>query len=428
MSSASPIGSAAGVYTSSIETNLERWRSLFQELIQVPSHFEGEQQIVDKVAAYIESLGVELHRVPHGADTLKGLPGAQNPLSDTPGRCSLVARLPGKGGGRSLAINTHLDIVPAGDASTWTYPPFSGHIDKRKNVIYGRGAMDDKAGVTASLAILETLARSDQALSGDVIFQYVLEDEITGNGSLLLLQAGFGADVALIMDGTRMDKAINQHAGQLQFDIEVKGKPASVSVSHLGVNAAEVMARLLIELREQVFALNAQRLAPWNRFPSPYQLIIQRIESEGAQLTVPESATAKCYITFPPPHSLATIRELIMEWVERFAATYELPFPPRVEWSGFATEPVESDTKELETVLQNTAASLGMSPIDVGPSTGTSDMRHFSAAGIPCLLYGPGNGYNPHRPDEHYYLDDLPRIILFYLVLLSDWCESQARV
>ena len=428
MSSAKATPAVTDVYRGSIDANLERWRRLFQELIQLPSHFEGEQQIVEKVAAYIDALGVELHRVAHVTDTLRELPAAQHPLSDKAGRSSLVARLPGKGGGRSLVINTHLDIVPAGDPSSWTFPPFSGHIDTENNVIYGRGAMDDKAGVTASLAILETLSGSEHALSGDVIFQYVLEDEITGNGSLLCLEAGFGADAALIMDGTRMDKAINQHAGQLQFEVELKGKPASVSVSHMGVNAAEMIARLLIDLRDHVFSLNGQRVAPWTKFPSPYQLIIQRIESEGAQLTVPESATARCYVTFPPTHSLATMRQFITEHIELFAQAHDLSVLPQVKWNGFATEPVQADTHELEAALKETADGLGLEAIEVGPSTGTSDMRHFAAAGIPCLLYGPGNGHNPHRPDEHYYLDDLPRIILFYLSFANAWCGNSARV
>jgi acetylornithine deacetylase len=421
MSSAKAKHAVTDGYRRTIDANLERWQRLFQELIQLPSHFEDEHGIVERVVAHIESLGVELHRVPHVVNQLKDLPTAQYPLSNEPGRCSLVARVPGKGNGRSLVINTHLDIVPAGDPTSWSHPPFSGHIDKETNIIYGRGAMDDKAGVTASLAVMETLAKSDQPLAGDVIFQYVLEDEITGNGSLLCLEAGFAGDGALIMDGTRMDKAINQHAGQLQFEITVKGKPASVSVSHLGVNAAEMMARLLISLREKIFSLNTERLPPWTRFPSPYQLIIQKIESEGAQLTVPEFARARCYVTFPQ-HSLEMTQQLLKEEVELFAAKYELPIPPEIDWNGFATEPVASDTAELEQVMQLTAAALGLPAIDVGPSTGTSDMRHFSAAGIPCMLYGPGNGYNPHRPDEHYYLDDLPRIILFYLRFAFTWC------
>jgi len=405
-----------------IDAHIERWQILLQDLIRIPSYFEGEHEIVKRVAHYIQSLGVEVNKVPHIPEALKELATAQYPISERPERSSLVARLRGSGGGRSLVINTHLDVVPEGDPSTWTHAPFSGHIDNERNIIYGRGAMDDKAGVTASLAILETLSKSDEQLPGDVIFQYVLEDEITDNGSLLGLEAGFGGDAALIMDGTRMDKGINQHAGQVQFEIVLKGKPASVSVSHMGTNAAEMMARLVIHLREAIFALNDQRLPPWDRFPSPYQLVVQKIESQGAQLTVPDLAVAQCYVTFPPQDNLATMRGLLQEQVRIFSTTHNLPIEPRLDWNGFATEPVQSDTEQLEQVLQNSATRLGMPSIDIGPSTGTSDMRHFSQVGIPCVLYGPGNGYNPHRPDEHYYLEDLPRIILFYLDFIHEWC------
>ena len=421
---AHPAKAAANIseYQLFIDAHIERWKGLFQELIRIPSYFEGEHEIGKRVAQHIESLGVEVNEVSHIAETLKELPTAQYPISERAERCSLVARLRGSGGGRSLVINTHLDVVPEGDPSTWTYPPFSGHIDYERNIIYGRGAMDDKAGVTASLAILETLSQARTRLPGDVVFHYVLEDEITGNGTLLCLEAGFGGDAALIMDGTRMDKAINQHAGQLQFEITVKGKPASVSVSHMGINAAEMMARLVIHLRESIFALNEQRLPPWTKFPSPYQLVVQKIESRGVQLTVPELAIAQCYVTFPPQHTLATMRGLLQEQVRIFSTTHNLPIEPRLDWNGFATEPVQSDTQQLEQVLQDSATRLGMPPIDIGPSTGTSDMRHFSQVGIPCVLYGPGNGYNPHRPDEHYYLEDLPRIILFYVDFVHAWC------
>jgi acetylornithine deacetylase len=288
--------------------------------------------------------------------------------------------------------------------------------------------MDDKAGVTISLAVMETIRRLPLQLTGDVIFHYVLEDEITGNGSLLCLEAGHRADAALIMDGTRPDKAINEHAGQLQFELRLKGKPTSVSVSHLGVNAAEMMSRLVIELREAVFALNSARIDPWTCFPSPYQLVIQQIQSEGAQLTVPELATAKCYVTFPPQFSLERMRRFFQERISEFAERHSLPFVPEMKCEGlFAAEPVKSDTSELERVLQESAARVGLSPISVGPSTGTSDMRHFSAAGIPCMLYGPGNGFNPHRPDEHFFLDDVPRMTLMYLDIVQAWCGGESK-
>jgi acetylornithine deacetylase/succinyl-diaminopimelate desuccinylase-like protein len=65
-----------------------------------------------------------------------------------------------------------------------------------------------------------------------------------------------------------------------------------------------------------------------------------------------------------------------------------------------------------------------MTPITVGPSTGTSDLRHFVAVGIPCLLYGPGDGGNPHRLNEYYKLADLRRIVLLYAEVIRRWCGT----
>jgi acetylornithine deacetylase/succinyl-diaminopimelate desuccinylase-like protein len=92
------------------------------------------------------------------------------------------------------------------------------------------------------------------------------------------------------------------------------------------------------------------------------------------------------------------------------------------DWSGFATEPVAADTAELAPLLASAATAVGVAPPSVGPSTGTSDLRHFVSAGIPCLLYGPGRGFNPHRPNEHFLLEDLPTMVRLYVGLMRSWC------
>lgn len=189
-----------------VRTHSLGWQTLLQQFIRTPSYFESEHTIVRQVEQYLDIFGIKPTRVRHDSALLKQLPTAQFPISDVKDRCSLAVRVLGKGGGRSLAINSHLDIVSAGDPDAWTYDPFSGHIDEASQVIYGRGAMDDKAGVVISLALLETLVQLNVPLKGDVVFHYVLEDETTGNGTLLCLEAGFGADAAFIIDGTRSEK------------------------------------------------------------------------------------------------------------------------------------------------------------------------------------------------------------------------------
>ena len=68
--------------------------------------------------------------------------------------------------------------------------------------------------------------------------------------TLIVLTAGLLFAIDRIKNprpaGTRSDRAIHQHAGQLQFDVRVTGKPAPICVSHLGVNAAEILARFLL--------------------------------------------------------------------------------------------------------------------------------------------------------------------------------------
>lgn len=404
---------------------LTRWHQLFQELIRSGGVFEDEFQVVKAVCQFLDSLGVNYNLLEHDAQRLKALrPAAWPPFSSLKGRYSIAIRLPGKGGGRSLILNSHLDVIPPGDLLAWSHPPFEGYIDKKQHIIYGRGAMDDKAGVVISLACLEILLKFPLHLDGEVVFHFVLEDETTGNGSLLCLDAGYKADCALIIDGTRKDKAIYQHAGNLQFEIHLRGKPASVSVSHVGVNAAEMLARLIIGLRDMVFSLNVNRTDTWTRFPSPYQMVIQRFHSDGEQLTVPTFASAQCYVTFPPPFTLEKMCRLIDEYVKGFACEHKLPDRPDLIWNGMTLEPVCSDVSEIAPYLQSQAVRLGMQDIDFVPSTGNSDLRHFVKANIPCLLYGPGDGYNPHRPDEHYYLEDLPKMILFYCGFIFDWCNN----
>jgi acetylornithine deacetylase len=312
--------------------------------------------------------------------------------------------------------------VPEGDAAEWTRPPYSGYIDEGTGVIYGRGALDDKAGVTAGLALLEIIRELPLHLGGDVSCQFVLEDETTGNGTLLCLKDGLRADAAFIIDGTRLNRAINQHAGNLEFGIVMKGKPASVGVSHVGINAAEMLARLALRLRDVVFALNADRGELWMQFPSPFQISLQEIQSVGRQLTVPDLARARFYMTFPPPFTLARTKELLTESAVKFSSIYGLDGRIRFDWDGFAAEPVLADSAPIEAILKESASEGGFGSINVGPSTGTSDLRHFAAAGIPCLLYGPGDGGNPHRLDEFYKLEDLGRLIRVYAGVIQRWC------
>ena len=395
--------------TRAIEDGCERWIGLLSRLVRIPSTFEHEHAMVEAVARHLEAIGCRtVRRVAHDAGRLANMPGAQEPVSDAAGRSSLVAVIPGAGG-PSLTINTHLDIADPGASVGWAHPPFSGAVDGTR--VYGRGAWDDKAGVVAALAVAELALGGVIRPSGDLVLQFVLEDETTGNGSLLCLADGPLTDAAVIVDGTRLDRAIREHAGQTRCHLHVEGAPASVAVSHVAVNAAERLAELTLAVKQAVHQFNDGRPAPWTIFPSPFQASVQRLRADAPIFTVPDRAAAELHMTFCPPFTLASFRTRMEDEVRRIASDRGWAPAPEISWEGFCTEPVCGGGDELEARVQAAARASGGPEVAIGPSTGTSDLRHFVAAGVPCLLHGPGAGFNPHRANEYYEVGDLETMI-----------------
>ena len=110
----------------------------------------------------------------------------------------------------------------------------------------------------------------------------------------------------------------------------------------------------------------------------------------------------------------------------KFSDRFNLPERPIFDWSGFMAEPVFSVSAELERAIGVAAKESGMSEVTFGPSTGTSDMRHFAARGIPCVLFGPGRGFNPHRPDERYDLSSIPPMVGLLIRTVIQWCSGHS--
>jgi acetylornithine deacetylase len=132
-------------------------------------------------------------------------------------------------------------------------------------------------------------------------------------------------------------------------------------------------------------------------------------------------------VTFPPPFTVARMRERIASEVRAFESRYAVDAPIAIRWSGLSAEPTHVDDTRLQDEVIAAARRLAMPEIVPGPSTGTSDLRHFIRAGIPGLLFGPGAGLNPHRPDEHYALADLVPMVALYVEVLRSWCGVAGR-
>jgi acetylornithine deacetylase/succinyl-diaminopimelate desuccinylase-like protein len=94
-------------------------------------------------------------------------------------RPNLVVRIKGNGSKRPLLLMGHTDTVNV-DPKKWSHPPFSA--DRAEGYVYGRGTVDDKDNVIATLMTVLTLKRLNVPLERDVIALFEAGEE--GSSSL----------------------------------------------------------------------------------------------------------------------------------------------------------------------------------------------------------------------------------------------------
>ena len=151
------------------------------ELVRRPSLLGQEAAAQAYVAEHLRGSGMEAD-VWEMDDTLKQLPNAGDSGVPFAGRPNVAGIARGAGGGRSLILNGHIDVVSPEPVSAWTHDPWGAEIVGDR--MYGRGAFDMKSGVGLNLFLARVLNDLGIRLAGDLIIHSVIEEECTGNGAL----------------------------------------------------------------------------------------------------------------------------------------------------------------------------------------------------------------------------------------------------
>jgi acetylornithine deacetylase len=126
-----------------------------QRLIQAPSLPDQEQAAQEIVAEQLRALGLQVEILPVRFDRLRGHPAFGDDGFSSDGRIDVIGRWHGTGGGRSLILNGHVDVVSPGDPALWDDSPWSGTL--RDGRLWGRGSCDMKSGLASGIFALVVL-------------------------------------------------------------------------------------------------------------------------------------------------------------------------------------------------------------------------------------------------------------------------------
>jgi acetylornithine deacetylase len=374
-----------------------------QELIAVPSvtGSAAESELQHQLAGRLEWLGLETDLWSMDLPALRAdpdFPGTEAPRDEAWG---LVGTTPDGGDGPTLILQGHVDVVPPGDPTAWDGDPFVPRVTG--DVVHGRGACDMKAGIAAHLAALAAIRAAGIRLRGRVAAHFVVGEEDGGIGAFGTLRRGHRGDACVIAEPTA-GTLITANAGALTFRIAVPGRAAHASSREQGVSAVDAYLPLHRALARLETARNADPDPLLAEYPIPYALSVGTVRSGDWASSVPDLLVAEGRLGVRLDEDPADARRALEECVAEVCAAdpWLRAHPPTVTWPGGQFAPGRlPEGHRLPAVLRDAWSDTAGGPAlrERGATYG-SDLRLYTAAGIPTLQFGPGDIQVAHSAGE----------------------------
>lgn len=339
------------------------------------------------------------------ADTAAGASdrGRAEPRMDQ--RANITGWYRARSGRPIVTINAHYDVVPVMYEEDWTDPPFGGV--RRDGAVFGRGSVDNKAGCITAMYALQALDDAGVELAFDLAVELIAGEETTGLGTVASLEARPDRLATVVMEPTN-GAVVPANSGVLFFTVEVAGRDVHTSQPWRGEDA---LAKL-VTLYTAVNALGARRAETHRHplmahVPTSVPLVVGVLNGGGWRAAVPAHASMSGRIGVLPGESLQEVRDALTTTLSEAAADdpWLVEHPPTLRWDNDGSIgwelPVES---ALVTSFTSAQEALGQ-PVRVEGLTAGCDAGLLRAAGIPAVVFGPGDLSRAHSVDE-YVLDD----------------------
>lgn len=330
----------------------------------------GEAAIATYTAGTLAALGMEVHR--------------HEPM---PGRVSVVGRLPGSGGGRSLMLNAHYDTVAVDEMPD----PFGAVV--REGRCYGRGAYDMKGSLAACVAAVKAMREAGVRLKGDLLIAAVADEEHASLGTSDLI-GRYRVDGAIVTEPTSLQVCL-AHKGFVWLSVSVEGRASHGSQWTQGIDANVRLGRVLVGLEALASTLTARTPHPLVGPPSLHAALV----SGGTGMsTYAASATVQIERRTIPGETTAQVVAEVEQLVGAIAAE-DATFRASVRVD-LARDPFEvrPEAAIVQAIGGATTDVLAAPPRYVGENP-WMDSALLSAAGIETVVMGP-HGAGAHSKEE----------------------------
>ncbi len=370
------------------------------------------RQMLDRLIGFdTTSRNSNLPLIEFVRDYLDRLGIASELLFDAAGaKANLFASIgPLEGGG--LVLSGHTDVVPV-DGQSWSSDPFT--CGARDGRLYGRGAADMKGFIATALALVPEFQGLRLAAPVHLALTYDEEVGCKGVPGLLDHLAGRlpAPPLACVVGEPTGMQVANGHKGKAGYVCTVTGLASHSALNHLGVNAIEIAAAMIAELRR----LNDEfrTTGPFaHGFEPPHCTISTGVIAGGSALNiVPDRCRFEFEFRPLPGQEPDALFARIRGWAEGTLLPAMGARSPAagIAWEELMSYPALGGTARpgIEEVCCRLTGTRTPIKLAFGTEAG-----HYAARGIPTVVCGPGDIRVAHKPDEYVELAQLERCARF---------------
>jgi acetylornithine deacetylase/succinyl-diaminopimelate desuccinylase family protein len=295
------------------------------------------------------------------------------------------------GDGPTLAFNSHLDVVPAGNG--WTRDPF--RLVEHNGRLYGRGACDAKGSIVAMVEAMRLLKRAQGEWRGRIIGTFVADEEVGSMGSCAFVaQQHPPVDRVVVGEPTSL-ATVSAHKGVLRPRIRVAGRSAHSGMPELGENAIVAAGHLI-----KLFAEEDARLRKIHHpLCGKASLSVTRIAGGVADNVIPEN----CELVIDRRTLPGEERDEVEREVRAILERARREFGVAAQIVGFSSTAGAYETPVTDPIVTSAVHICELHRVPrSGPLgfMGGCDLVHFAAAGSRGIVLGPGSLEVAHQPDE----------------------------
>lgn len=409
-----------------MSTHTQEALHFLQALIEKPSTEGHEKEAQQVIIQKMEELGLQIDCWEPDGETLAKHPYFASPRSQFKESPNVVGIWKGNGAGKSIILNSHIDVVPAGDLRQWEHSPWTAVV--KGNRVYGRGSTDMKGGTVANFLAVQCLIELGISLKGDVILQSVIAEESGGLGTLAAIERGPRADAALIPEPTNM-KFFPKQQGSMWFRIKVHGRAAHGGTRYEGISAIEKAVQVINALQDLEKTRNKRMNDPlYDGVPIPIPINLGVIQGGEWPSSVPDLVKLEGRMGVAPEETMDHARGELENCLRELALQDEWfsLHPPEVEWFGARWVPNSLDPEHqlVKTFSYAYQQVTNENPIIQAAPWGTDGGLLSVVGGIPTLVFGPGVTEVAHFPNEYIEIDKIMQTAEIIALALINWCEQ----